>query len=363
MGNKPGRLENMVDNSIHTFYKNKRVFLTGHTGFKGAWLLTWLYSMGAVVKGYALHPVNKADLYNVINGQSMCDSVIADIRDKEKLKKEIIDFKPDVIFHMAAQPLVGYSYSNPMETFEVNTIGTAAVLDTLRWLEKKCSVVIITTDKVYENHESPAYKETDRLGGYDPYSASKAAAELVVTSYRNSYFNINQFDSHQKSIASARAGNVIGGGDWSRDRIIPDIIKALLANEKVIVRNPKAVRPWQYVLDPLHGYLLLALNLDKNHQQFSGAWNFGPENNDQVTVQQVVETAIKKWGHGSFEISDKKSEFHETALLTLDITKACRELNWLPRNNSQQSIDKTIEWYKQPSDKLKEVTFSEIKNF
>lgn len=239
-------------------YKGKKVLLTGHTGFKGSWMLAWLQQLGATVKGYALAPENETDLYYLLDADKLCDSVIADIRDQNKISEVVKEFQPDFVFHFAAQPLVRRSYKMPVYTFEVNVMGTANVLEAVRHLSKSCSVVIVTTDKVYENKEwGIPYRETDPLGGYDPYSASKAAAEMVVSSCRNSFFNPGDFEKHKKGVASARAGNVIGGGDRAKDRIIPDIIRGIEKNESIVVRNPEAVRPWQHVLEPLSGYLLL----------------------------------------------------------------------------------------------------------
>ena len=332
---------------LENTYREKKVLLTGHTGFKGSWMLAWLSQLGAIVKGYALSPENEYDLYNRIEGDKLCDSVIADIRDKEKLYGAISEFQPDFIFHLAAQPLVRRSYELPLYTFEVNVNGTANLLESIRVLEKPCCVVIITTDKVYENKEADyCYKETDKLGGHDPYSASKAAAEIVVNSYRNSFFSTDNFHKHQKAIASARAGNVIGGGDWSRDRIIPDIIRALQTGQSVTIRNPKAIRPWQYVLEPLSGYLLLGARLKENPKKFAGSWNLGPENNDVLTVKDVVEEVIKVWGNGDYITPVQNSQPHEAGLLKLDISKAKNELSWKPKMNSTEAILQTISWYK-----------------
>jgi len=346
----------------HT-YNRKKVFLTGHTGFKGAWLLNWLHQLGAEVKGYALDPDEKKSLYNVIKGNSLCNSVIADIRNKELLIKEINDFQPDFIFHLAAQPLVRLSYEIPSETFEVNAIGTAHVLDAVRILEKPCSVILITTDKVYENMEwHYPYRETDRLGGYDPYSASKACAEIVISSYRNSFFNPNNFEQHKKSIASARAGNVIGGGDWAKDRIIPDIVSALSNNQDIIVRNPNAIRPWQHVLEPLSGYLLLGSKMVENPILYSGAWNFGPNVEDNLTVGELVAIAIKIWGEGASKNPNLKNEPHEAKLLKLDINKAVNELNWKPKLNATQAIKWTFEYYKNEKNGLETIN-KQIKEY
>ncbi|TGD82999.1 CDP-glucose 4,6-dehydratase [Hymenobacter wooponensis] len=332
---------------LQTTYQGKKVFLTGHTGFKGAWLLQWLHLLGAQVKGYALAPEQPEDLYNLIQGDTLCESVLADLRDHKRLEQEIVAFQPDFIFHLAAQPLVRLSYEIPAETFAVNAIGTAYVLDAVRKLEKPCTIVLITTDKVYENKEWVyPYRETDRLGGYDPYSASKACAELVINSYIQSFFNPAAYEQHRKGIAVGRAGNVIGGGDWAKDRIIPDIVRALRAEQPVTVRNPKAVRPWQHVLEPLSGYLLLGAKLAAEPLSYGGAWNFGPYAEDNKTVGDVVETAVSIWGSGSYVSPPLVNQPHEAGLLKLDISKATSELRWLPKYTSKEAISETINWYK-----------------
>ncbi|MDR3696340.1 CDP-glucose 4,6-dehydratase [Mucilaginibacter sp.] len=353
--------------SIERSYQGKKVFLTGHTGFKGSWLLKMLSLLGAQVKGYALAPVNEFDLYNVIKGDRLCDSVIADLRDRKRLIEEIKNFQPDFVFHLAAQPLVRISYDIPAETFEINAIGTANLLDGVRALEKPCQAVLITTDKVYHNNEwFYPYRESDRLGGYDPYSASKACAELVIDSYRNSFFNVSDYDKHYKSITVARAGNVIGGGDWAKDRLIPDIVRFLSKNEKIIVRNPNAVRPWQHVLEPLFGYLLLGSKMLVEPVKYSGAYNFGPGVDDALPVNKMVELAIKSWGKGEFEVINSANQPHEAGLLKLDISKAAANLNWKPKYQAPEAIEKTIEWYKyyfSDSNKIEEFTERQIIDF
>lgn len=332
---------------INDTYKGKRVFLTGHTGFKGSWLLYWLNELGAEVKGYALAPHAEQDLYHQIRGDDFCSSVIADIRDRSKLTKELLSFRPDFVFHLAAQPLVRRSYEIPGETFEVNAMGTANVLDALRGLDMSCVGVMVTTDKVYENKEwHYPYRECDRLGGYDPYSASKACAELIIDSYRNSFFHPHSYGKHFKTISSARAGNVIGGGDWAKDRIVPDIVRALQKGEPVIVRNPKAVRPWQHVLEPLGGYLLLGAKMASDPVKYASSWNFGPLSEDNLSVEELVKTALEIWGKGTYQSERSRHAPHEAGLLKLDISKATSELSWRPKWNSNKAICETIKFYK-----------------
>ncbi|MDQ6813262.1 MAG: CDP-glucose 4,6-dehydratase, partial [Bacteroidota bacterium] len=292
------------------------------------------------------------------------ESVIADIRDKEQLKSEILSFQPNIIFHLAAQPLVRRSYEIPSETFEVNVVGTANLLEAMKELHEPCTAVIITTDKVYQNKEQDIlYKEEDRLGGYDPYSASKACTEIVVSSFRNSFFNPGKYKEHRKKIVSARAGNVIGGGDWSKDRLIPDIVKALMNNETINVRNPNSVRPWQHVLEPITGYLLLAQLMDTDSTKLGDAYNFGPLPDDHLTVQELVKTAIQLWGSGTWQDLSDANALHEASLLKLNIGKAIRELDWHPKLSARQSIEWTINWYKQPQSKLADYTRQQIREF
>lgn len=330
----------------HT-YKNKKVFLTGHTGFKGTWLLNWLHILGAQVKGYSLAPEGHSSLYNIVKGDDLCESVISDIRDNVTLESAILDFQPDFIFHLAAQPLVRLSYKIPIETFSVNAIGTACILDVVRLLNKPCAVILITTDKVYENNEWHfPYREIDRLGGYDPYSASKACAEIIINSYRNSFFHPDRCKSHYKSIASARAGNVIGGGDWALDRIIPDTIKALQNQSEIAIRNPNSIRPWQHVLESLSGYLLLGAKMIEDPVKYANCWNFGPKENDNLSVETLVKISIQTWGSGHYSIDTPSNQLHEAGLLKLDISRAINLLGWQPRYNSTTAIEKTIVWYK-----------------
>ena len=333
--------------SLKDTYSGKKVFVTGHTGFKGSWMIQILSMIGAKVKGYALVPETELNLFNVLSGAAICESEINDLRNKEALIKSVKDFQPDFVFHLAAQPLVRLSYEIPSETFEVNAIGTANLLDAVRQLNQTCSVVLITTDKVYHNKEwEYPYREDDRLGGYDPYSASKACAELVIDSYRNSFFNTSKIETHGKALAVGRAGNVIGGGDWSKDRLIPDIIKSLHQNDTISIRNPNAVRPWQHVIEPLFGYLELGKKLWGSPAHYSKAYNFGPNISDTLSVANMVEKSIEYWGNGNFSIEQNSNNPHEAGLLKLDISRSLSELNWKPVFNAEIAVERTIAWYK-----------------
>jgi len=333
-------------NKLKETYQGKKVFLTGHTGFKGSWLLKTLDLLGAEVMGYALGPKTDDDLYQLIEGDKICNSIIADLRDRKALIDAVSQFQPDFIFHLAAQPLVRLSYEFPSETFEVNAIGTANLLDAVRLLDIKCSVILITTDKVYHNNEwDYPYRESDQLGGYDPYSASKACAELVIDSYRNSFFNIKHYNQHQKGIAIGRAGNVIGGGDWSKDRLIPDIAKALGSDQEVIIRNPTSVRPWQHVLEPVIAYLILGAELAIDPAKFSQAFNFGPYATDALPVLEMLNLALDCWGSGSYKVEQLDNQPHEAGLLKLDISKAIAELKWKPKTNATEAVKMTMDWY------------------
>jgi CDP-glucose 4,6-dehydratase len=342
-----GKSGNKIMNSLFEIYSGKKVFVTGHTGFKGSWLIQILSMLGAKTKGYALAPETELSLFNELSGAKICESEISDIRNKEALLKSVSDFQPDFVFHLAAQPLVRLSYDIPSETFEVNAIGTANLLDAVRQLKNKCSVILITTDKVYHNNEwEYPYREEDRLGGYDPYSASKACAELVIASYRNSFFNPAKLEIHNKALAVARAGNVIGGGDWSKDRLIPDIVKSLNQSKTISIRNPKAVRPWQHVIEPLFGYLELGKKLYESPAEYSKAYNFGPHISDTFSVHNMVEKSIECWGGGNYSIDQNSNNPHEASLLKLDISRTLSELNWKPLFNAEIAIKRTISWYK-----------------
>ncbi len=284
------------------FFRNKRILITGHTGFKGSWLTMLLSQFGAHVMGIALPPKHAEDFFVVNQVDKLCDSQIGDITDYQSIQKKIAQFQPDLIFHLAAQPLVRYSYYNPLETWQTNVMGTANVLEAARHIQSKCAIVVITTDKVYQNNEwYYPYRESDRLGGKDPYSASKSGAELVVASYQHSFFHPQKFQEHQKAIATARAGNVIGGGDWSEDRLVPDIVKAIRKATDIVIRNPEAVRPWQHVLDPLYGPFVGRYSLYNEAEQFTGAWNFGPYPEEVLQVKEVVKKAIAVLGQGNYQ--------------------------------------------------------------
>lgn len=358
-------METVVDfNQLAGIYRGKKVLLTGHTGFKGAWLVAVLQRMGANVLGYALAPEYENGLYSLLQETTVVPGLIADIRDKKTLSKAIQDFQPDFIFHLAAQPLVRRSYEIPAETFEVNAVGTANLLECVGQLENACTVIVITTDKVYENKEQGTlFTEDDRLGGYDPYSASKACTELVVSSFRNSFFNPATWDKHRKTIFAARAGNVIGGGDWSKDRIIPDIVRALGQKQPIPVRNPAAVRPWQHVLEPIAGYLLLGTLGAGKPTEYSPAYNFGPLPGDHISVRELVEAAIKAWGSGEWKDTSQQDQLHEAGLLQLDIQKAIRELGWEPKLDSSEAVEWTINWYRQQRSSQVAYTIGQIESY
>lgn len=329
-----------------SFWRGKRVYLTGHTGFKGAWTALVLESFGAVVKGFSLPPPSEPSLFTVADVGAKLEHEIGDIRNLEQLKKSIHDFKPEIVLHLAAQALVRESYQNPLETFSTNVMGTANVLESLRGVASVRSVVVVTTDKCYENKEWLwPYRENEPLGGKDPYSASKACAEIVTSSYRFSFFQ-NKDNKTPTWIASARAGNVVGGGDWAKDRLIPDLVRTFVAGEVTKIRSPRAVRPWQHVLEPVSGYLLLAEKLYLEGEKFAEAWNFGPLEVDTREVSYVVERLVKHWGPPAKWELDKDLHPHEASLLKLDISKVRNLLGWSPRWNIDQCLELTTSWYK-----------------
>lgn len=332
-------------------FRHRRVLVTGHTGFKGGWLAAWLLDLGAEVTGVALAPATEPSLFDELRLARRLDDRRGDVRDPETLMREIGDAKPEVIFHLAAQAIVRQGYAEPAPTFATNVMGTVHLLDAVRRLGRPCVVVVVTSDKCYENLElRRPYREDDALGGHDPYSASKGAAEIVAASYRRSFFPPERFDAHRVSVATARAGNVIGGGDWSRDRIVPDIVKALLSGQPARVRNPAAVRPWQHVLDALSGYLWLgARMLSEGASGPAGAWNFGPDPGDAIPVSELTERVIVAWGSGSWIDAREPDAVHEAGYLSLDATKARKRLSWMPTWRVGEAIDATVAWYKAAS--------------
>lgn len=325
-----------------SFWRGKRVLVTGHSGFKGAWLTIWLNRLGAEVIGISLPPATTPNLFSLCSLEKLCKSHFLDIRDSVALVKVMKQSDPEIIFHLAAQPLVRKSYSDPLDTFNTNVMGTANVLNGMRELSNLKSSVMITTDKVYENLEhSRPYIETDRLGGYDPYSASKAASEIVISSFCRSFMQENRV-----AISSARAGNIIGGGDWSDDRLLPDAIRAWQENGTLKIRYPNSVRPWQHVLEPLYGYMLLA-QAQWERPEMAGTFNFGPESDKAFMVQDVVKIARSYYGSGYIEFSEESSQkIHEAGLLLLDIKKSKSLLNFEPLWNLDKSVKKTVEWYR-----------------
>jgi len=350
-----------------SFWKGKRVFLTGHTGFKGGWLSLWLSSMGAKVTGYALAPNTTPNFFDVVKIDNEIDqSYIADIRDLEKIKNAMIEAQPEIVIHMAAQALVRNSYVNPVETYTTNVMGTVHVLESIRALNSIRAVVIVTSDKCYENKEwTWGYRENEAMGGYDPYSNSKGCAELVTSAYRQSYFAPEKYTQHKVAIASARAGNVIGGGDWSKDRLIPDAIKAFEVNEVLVIRNPLATRPWQHVLEPLSGYLVLAQALYEQGAKFNGGWNFGPRDEDARSVQDVINSLIDHWGEPAAWKQDDAEQPHEARSLKLDISKARQFLQWSPKWGLDQAISYISQWhsqYQQNAD-MRKISLNQIQNY
>lgn len=347
------------------FWKGKNVFLTGHTGFKGGWLSLWLTSMGARVTGYSLTPNTRPNLFDVLGIDSLVEkSHLADIRDLTTLQNAMVQANPDVVIHMAAQPLVRYSYANPVETYATNVMGTVHVLESARQTASVRATIVVTTDKCYENKEwAWGYRENEPMGGHDPYSNSKGCAELVTSAYRQSYFSS---PNSNNKLASARAGNVIGGGDWSEDRLIPDAIKAFEANEPLMIRNPLATRPWQHVLEPLSGYLILAQGLySENGDQFSSGWNFGPIDSDNRSVEEVVDLLISEWGIVANWAKEGAEQLHEAHLLKLDCSKARQQLGWIPRWSLEGAIKKIVQWQRayQAKENMQEVSLAQINDY
>lgn len=354
----------MID-EVYKYFAGKRVLVTGHTGFKGSWLSIWLLQMGADVIGFARAPKTLNDNFVLAALDKKMLSVIGDIRNAELLSKIINVEKPEIVFHLAAQPLVLESYANPIETFETNIIGTAYLVQACRDNNNVKDIIVITTDKVYENKSwDYGYREIDRLGGYDPYSSSKAAAELVVASLRNSFLNPRDFSIHGKSLATVRAGNVVGGGDWSENRIIPDCIRALENNKSIQLRNPYSTRPWQFVLEPLWGYLILASKMHSDPEIFASAWNFGPRYINAIPVITLVDKLVQKYGNGTWHESTSSSRPHEASFLSLDIAKAEKYLQWRPILTCDKMIDFVVDWYKSyKNESVYEICTRQIESF
>jgi len=334
-----------------SFWNNKKVFLTGHTGFKGSWLSLWLQSLGAEVTGFALAPQTTPSLFNEANVENGMRSVIGDIRDLAAIESAIKLARPDIVIHMAAQPLVRYSYANPVETYSTNVMGTVNLLEAVRHTDSVKAVVNVTSDKCYENKEWVwGYRENEPMGGYDPYSNSKGCAELVTSAYRDSFFNASDYAKHGVAIASARAGNVIGGGDWAEDRLIPDFIRAIQSGNTVIIRSPQATRPWQHVLEPLSGYLLLAEKLYNDGPVYADAWNFGPNDADAKTVEWIISELVTQWGEdANYHIDTSAASVHEANYLKLDCSKARTKLGWQPKWNAEETLKRIVAWHKSHS--------------
>ena len=345
------------------FWRGKRVFVTGHTGFKGGWLSLWLQKLGAEVVGYATSPPTSPSLFDVARIDDGMASIEADVRDFDQLQAAIVKHKPDIIFHMAAQPLVRYSYDHPIETYATNVMGTVNLLEAVRQSNSARVVINITSDKCYENREWVwGYRENEAMGGHDPYSSSKGCAELVAAAYRSSYFN----QEGGLGLASVRAGNVIGGGDWATDRLIPDIIRAIIAGESVMIRNPNAIRPWQHVLEPLNGYMTLAEQVWDQGLPYAEGWNFGPNDSDARPVSWITEKLTHMWGEGaSWQLDTNANNPHEATYLKLDCSKAKNRLKWQPKLNLETTLEWIVDWYRDyiAEGDMQQMTVSQIQRY
>ena len=364
---KLGKLS--LEHLFNGIFKNKTVFVTGHTGFIGSWLVLWLQSLDARVIGYSLEPPTKPSLFETLGLENEITHIIGDIQDKQNLSDNIEKHKPEIVIHLAAQPLVRVSYEDPVETFRTNILGTVNILDSIRKLDYVKACVVMTSDKCYQNLDANRFhKETDPLGGSDPYSASKGAAEIITNSYRNSFFNVEKNHDKITGIATVRAGNVIGGGDWARDRIIPDCIRALTTDKQIMVRNPSSIRPWQFVLEPISGILWLGSKLYTKPEKYSEAWNLGPNQVNNITVEKVVQNTIKIWNEGDWvDMSkDSKDQPSESISLLLDSTKALNSLEWKTIYSFETAINETISWYKSyynNNASMKELSIHQIEQY
>lgn len=348
----------------NNFYKGKKVLVTGHTGFKGSWLSIWLHELGAEVIGIAQDPFTERDNYVLTGLKDKIIDLRGDIRDGQLMKEIFQKYQPEIVFHLAAQPLVRLSYDIPVETYETNVMGSINILEAIRATDSVKVGVMITTDKCYENKEQIwGYRENEPMGGYDPYSSSKGAAEIAIASWRRSFFNPAHYEKHGKSIASVRAGNVIGGGDWALDRIIPDCIKSLEAGKPIEIRSPKAIRPWQHVLEPLSGYMLLAMKMWNEPTKYCEGWNFGPHTESISTVWDIATKVVENYGSGELRDLSDSNAVHEAKLLMLDISKAKFQLGWEPRMNIDETVALTVEWYRETSSLLYEVCKREINKY
>lgn len=348
------------------FWRGKRVFLTGHTGFKGGWLSLWLQHLGAEVTGFALAPPTHPSLFEEAAVGNGMRSIIGDIRDLATLQQALVEAKPDIVIHMAAQPLVRYSYSNPVETYATNVMGTVHLLESVRHSPETRAVVNITTDKCYENREWIwAYRENEPMGGYDPYSNSKGCAELVTAAYRSSFFNAESYAQHGVAIATTRAGNVIGGGDWAQDRLIPDILRGFEQGKTVSIRNPNSIRPWQHVMEPLRGYLTLAERLYEHGPRYAEGWNFGPTDEDAKPVGWIVEKMATLWGNNAQWQIATGDHPHEATYLKLDISKARHLLDWHPALRLEQALELIVDWSRQrlAGEDLHQATLAQIEHY